>query len=114
VPLTLDDYQALKRSVEELTRRRDEAKGALAQVMKDIRKDFGCKTLKEAKTLLRKLQEKEQKLYKKYTRAKAEFEEKWKEVLSGGRTGSTEEGVRPRRKVGKARKVGIKKAKKTG
>lgn len=54
---------------EELLRRRDEARqemaesaGAQKEIMKELRQKFGCKTIDEAKALLKKLQRKEARL----------------------------------------------------
>ena len=76
-----DNFEALKREVEDVTRKRDKAAGALEQVLKRLKKDFGCRTLKEAKAKLVALEEQERKAAKDYTAKKEEFEKKWKQVL---------------------------------
>lgn len=79
--ISLDDYQALKRKVETIRRDKDKARGALDQVMSDIKEEFGVKTIKEAKLLLTKLELDRQMAADKYLAKKKKFEEKWKDVL---------------------------------
>ena len=72
---------ALKRKVESIRRDKDKARGALDQVMSDIKEEFGVKTIKEAKVLLTKLELDRQMAADKYLAKKKKFEEKWKDVL---------------------------------
>lgn len=53
--MKLARYTELQEKVQKLQQRRDRAQGALDQVMERLRKEYGCKTIKEAKTLLAKL-----------------------------------------------------------
>jgi len=77
--IALDDLPGLIRKVEELGRQRERAKGRYEEIKARIVKQFGCKTLKEAKALLAKKHEARMEAYRKYTRAKAQFEKEWKE-----------------------------------
>lgn len=76
--LILDDFHNLEKKVEDLKRDRDVAKGALQLLMRRLRKEFGCKTLKEAKELLKTLQAQERKAMHRYTVRRKEFDKKWK------------------------------------
>ncbi len=78
---TLKKYMRLKKDVETAQRRADQAQGALDQLMKTLEKDFGCDTLKEAKTKLKSLQKQEEKVRGEFETAVEEFEEKWEEQL---------------------------------
>lgn len=77
----LDDYQALKRKVENLRREAHQAEGALKEIATRLKKEFGCDSIEEAKALLDKLLKKEIALARRVTKAKRAFEKKWKHVL---------------------------------
>lgn len=81
--ISLDDYSALARRVEELKRKRDRAAGAAEERKRQLKEEFGCKTLDEARTLLTKKQKQERKLNEEYLNAKEAFEKKWKDKLDG-------------------------------
>lgn len=79
----LSDYLTLKKQVEQLQTDADRAEGALDQLLSQLKKEFGCKSLKEARILLRKLTtELEQLEHDSRTKITA-FEEKWSERLRG-------------------------------
>ena len=71
----------LKTKVEEAKTKQAKAKGALEQILKQIKKEFDCKTLKEAEALLKELKTKESKAKQKYEKALEEFQDKWQEQL---------------------------------
>ena len=71
----------LKTKVEEAKTKQAKAKGALEQILNQIKKEFDCKTLKEAETLLKELKAKETKAKQKYEKALGEFQDKWREQL---------------------------------
>lgn len=77
----LRDYILLKEKVEEAQSKADKAEGALNEVLKTIKKEFGCKSLKEAKVKLKKLKKEEAKAEEEFDKAMTEFEEKWGELL---------------------------------
>lgn len=79
----MDDYEKLKREVEEARRSQARAEGALAEVMNRIKKEFGCENLTKAEMLLAKLKKKELSAAELYERAKKEFEKKWRAALEG-------------------------------
>lgn len=77
----MDDFERLKRKVAALQERKAQAEGALGELLRQLKKEFGCKTLAQARRLLVKLQDGERRAAVRYTKAKTEFERKWKKVL---------------------------------
>lgn len=73
----LKKYMDLKRRVEKAQQEADKAQGAFDQVMKELKKDFECSTLEEAKKKLVSLQKQEKKAKEAFEEAVEEFEEKW-------------------------------------
>ena len=73
--IMFDDFESLKRRVEELTRKRDRASGELKAAISTLKKEFGCSSIEEAKEMLTEMEKRERQLAKKYTKAKQEFEE---------------------------------------
>jgi len=73
----LDKYLALKRRVESAQQKADQADGAQKEIMKQLKREFGCDTLAEAKKKLRQLEKQESVSKKAFDDALAEFEEKW-------------------------------------
>lgn len=82
--MKLDDYTNLKQKVDRLQRESDKAAGALEQLKSQLRKEFECSSLEEAKSLLAKLEREEVKAKKEFETAMAEFEVKWSSVLTQG------------------------------
>jgi type II secretory pathway component PulJ len=81
--LDLKRFQSLQERVEELQREASKAQGALEQLKKDLKKEFGCKTIKAAKVVLKKLEWEEQQKEQEFALLLAEFEEQFGEVLKG-------------------------------
>lgn len=77
----LDDFEALKRRVAEVTSRRDKAAGALEQTLKKIKEKYGCKTLEAAEALLVEKEKTRQEAAEKYAAKKQKFEKAWKAKL---------------------------------
>lgn len=73
----IKDYLALKKTVEEAQQNADKAEGALEQVMKQLKDDFGCSTLVEAKKKLKQLQKQEENITIEFEEAVESFEKKW-------------------------------------
>jgi len=73
----LDKYLALKRRVESAQQKADQADGAQKEIMKQLKREFGCDTLAEAKKKLRQLEKQESVSKKAFDDALVEFEEKW-------------------------------------
>jgi len=69
----------LKNKIERMKSERDRAKGASDQIMKQIEKEFGCKSIKTAKKLLaeqkKELAQKEQILNKEAQQIQKELEQ---------------------------------------
>jgi len=78
---TLKKYMELKKKVEQAQQKADKAEGALEQVMKRLKEEFGCATLELAKRKLKLLQKQEQKAKTDFEEAVETFEEKWGEKL---------------------------------
>lgn len=81
--LALDDFEHLKRQVDDLTRQRDQAEGALSQILLRLKREFGVNNLKQAKAKLAKLKQERAKAEEDYFRKKAKFVRKWGKKLKG-------------------------------
>jgi len=75
--IKLDKYLALKRRVESAQQKADQADGAIGEVMKQLKKEFGCSTLNEAKRKLKQLEKQEVESKEKFDSAVEKFEEDW-------------------------------------
>ncbi len=76
----LEEFQRLKRSVENEQRVSDRASGALRLLLEQLEKDFSCKTVKEGEQLLYKLERqkisKERSLEEKVREASSKYQGK--------------------------------------
>lgn len=79
----LERFQQLKQDILEQQREADKAQGALDSVMKQLKQEFGCATLKEAKDLLQIISAKEKEAKLKFAKKLDRFLKKWKKVLHG-------------------------------
>lgn len=79
----IDDFEALKRRVDDATRRRDMAAGELAAAEARLLAEFGCKDIAAAKRLLAKLETEERGLAVEYADARAAFDVKFGAALNG-------------------------------
>ena len=77
----LDKYLKLKKKVELAQQQADQAKGALQEIMKQLKKEFDCDTLQEAKKKLRQLERQKKSSKKEFDEAVEKFEEDWKEEI---------------------------------
>lgn len=73
----LEDYTKLKKSVDEAQQQADRASGALDGVKGRLKKEFGCNSLKSAKTKLAALEKEEETKREELGVAIEEFEEAW-------------------------------------
>lgn len=80
--IMLDDFESLKREVEEAQRKKDQAEGALAQLMKSVKKEFGCNSLQELQDLLDELKEQERQIARKVESKTEEFRKRFHESLN--------------------------------
>ena len=62
--ISLDEYQVMRKKIDRIMRKRDQATGALNQILERLKKEFDCDSLeaaqKKLKTLKRDLHAKEQ------------------------------------------------------
>lgn len=79
--INLKTYQALKERVNEASRERDKAEGVLETLKAELKKEFKCTTIKEAKKLLKELKENLEKDEKQFEKDLAAFEKEFGEVL---------------------------------
>lgn len=79
--LAIDNLPELIRKVEKLKERKQKSQGALDELLKRLKKEFGCSSIKEAKDMLEMKSEEERKAARKYTKMKRRFEKKWEGVL---------------------------------
>lgn len=77
--LTEKQYRDLKREVEEAKAASERARGALDQIMLQLKEDFDCDDVKEAKAKLEELQKENEKAEKLFLKALKDYEDKWKE-----------------------------------
>ncbi len=73
----LDKYLKLKKKVELAQTEADQAEGALGEVMKQLKKQFDCNTLKEAKKKLKQLEKQKETSKEEFEEAVEKFEEDW-------------------------------------
>jgi len=76
-----DDLPKLKRQVERLRTESDKAAGAYEQLLKRIRDEFGCKTLRDAEAKLAELQQQEIEALSRYNTKRKKFDKRWKQIL---------------------------------
>ena len=79
--IKLDKYLALKRRVESAQQKADQADGAIGEVMKQLKKEFGCSTLNEAKRKLKQLEKQEVESKEKFDSAVEKFENDWPDEI---------------------------------
>lgn len=77
----LERLTRVKKRVAEARRKRDQAKGALREVLRRLKKEFGCKDLASAKKLADRLEREAKKAERAFRRDLDQFEAKWKEFL---------------------------------
>lgn len=56
--ISLEQFNRLKKEVEEADREKERSQGALDQLKKELQEKFGCKSFEEARRLLAKKREK--------------------------------------------------------
>ena len=73
----IEKFNQLKKTIEEAQQKADRAAGALEQIMKTLKAEFGCANLEEAEMKLLSLQKQTTKAKKDFENALEDFEEKW-------------------------------------
>lgn len=76
--ITEKGYRQLKQQVEEAKSEADKAKGALEQLMSQLKSEFDCEDLKEAKVLLGKLQTKRDRAQEDFEKEMKDYAKKWR------------------------------------
>lgn len=71
------EFQQLKDQVERATSEQDRDRGALDELKKQAKKDFGVKSLKECRELIEKLDKEEKNKEREFRKAQEEFDNKW-------------------------------------
>jgi hypothetical protein len=89
--IMFDEFNRLRRELEEFQRERDRTEGALRPLMMRLRKEFNCRTVDEARKKLAELEELERKRARELTAGVAKWEaenrdalEKLRRLLGGG------------------------------
>lgn len=79
--VSVEEYQRLRRIYDEAKAEASRAEGVLQEQYRLLKEDFGCDSVEQAETLLKRLREDEQKAAESYRAAFDEFECKWKDKL---------------------------------
>jgi predicted negative regulator of RcsB-dependent stress response len=74
-------YEQLKSSVDKLQREVSRAEGAHQELLKRLKTEFDCNSLKEAEKLLAQLKKDSAKAAKSYEDALMNFQNQWGDVL---------------------------------
>jgi len=77
----LSQYLAMQKRVRQLQADVSRAEGAHEQLLRQLKKEFNCSTVAEAKKLLGKLETELEKLDKKIATKAHQFQERWDERL---------------------------------
>lgn len=80
--ISMKEYERLKKQEEEAARERDQAIGAKETYLKQLKDDFGCRTVEEAKALLASKQKEQDKLKRTIEKKLETFDEKHGEEIS--------------------------------
>lgn len=79
--MTPQEFEDLQNKVEEAKRAADKAEARLDMLKKELQKEFGCKTTKQAKKLLEKLRKTEQEQEEAFSQSLQDFEERYGNLL---------------------------------
>ncbi len=74
-----EQFKKLKREVEETKAAAERAQGAFDQIMKQLKEEYGCKTIREAEKLRDELGEKRDRAEAVFNKSLKAYEKKWKE-----------------------------------
>ena len=77
----LNSITKLKEQVKQLELKKEQAKGRAKQLLKNLKEQFGCANLKQAKSTLATKKKELKTLEKKYNGLMQNFLEKWEEKL---------------------------------
>lgn len=79
--LCLDDLPRIQRELARLKEEQDKAKGSLATLMEQLKKEHKCNSEEEAELLIKKLQAAELRILEMYNKEMAKFKQEFKEVI---------------------------------
>jgi predicted transcriptional regulator len=79
--ITVERFQKLKRQEEESRREADRAQGALENLLKRLKEEFGCASEEEAQKLLKRLSKESEKLEASLEEKVRRLEEEYKEKV---------------------------------
>lgn len=85
--LSIEEFRALQQQVDRHKRERDQAAGALEELLKRLKAEFGCDDLKQAKKLLAELQAEAERLEAKYKTRLTKFVREWGDTLGSSPDG---------------------------
>ena len=77
----LENFEKLKRQISRLREERIKAEGAMTQLLKQMREQFGCSSVEEARGLLSKVEKEMKELEKRFQDEYRRFTEEWGEEL---------------------------------
>ena len=79
---SLEDVTKLKKKVDILRSRVEQAKGEANSIRRTLKDEWECSNLTEAKALLEKLKKKEETLQTQFDTKMKQFQDQWKDELS--------------------------------
>ena len=79
--MNTDKFLKMKQQVDQLKREKDRSEGALEQLVKELKSEFNCKTLKEARIERDRLQQEEQELETSFANALEQLETDYPELV---------------------------------
>lgn len=81
--IDLKRFENLKYQMEEAQKKTEQAKGALSQLMKQLKEEFDCNSLEDAEILIKQMKGRIGKQTKKYEKLLEDFK-KWEDELENG------------------------------
>lgn len=92
--ISLDNFQALQRDVEEINRLRAEKRGVLQEILRRLREEYKAKDLDHAERLLKEARRDREEAGDKYLTAKEAFERDFAQELARVREQQPQRGRR--------------------
>lgn len=75
--ITEEQYRALREEVEEAKQQAERAAGALEQLTEQLKQEYGCENIKQAKKKLAELEEQAQEAEDAFNKAYSDYKRKW-------------------------------------
>lgn len=79
--IVLDDLPEVRRKVERIRMATERARGAIDEMLRQLRDDFGCESVEQAEAKLLEFEDDERAAAEAYSAKLAAFKVKWKDVL---------------------------------